>query len=277
MKRALLTIALLAIIASGAVGIASAQGELTLESLAKRLDAMLGRVDTNEQRLAAIETAIAPTPTPTDTDTPENKASLTIGQRMNVWSGPGTQYEIIGAANAGDTFDITGQNLNRDWWQIEYEGAVAWVYAPYVTAFHVGSVEIVAAPTATPVPAQTQTEFGEDLAIAAAALMALDWQNDQAGWLGFSETERKTVAVVYAAYLKDAAEACKLSYKDMTFLINKYGAALENSSVYLPGGGMPRGWLLGFLRGWFQYWRMPPSLLSCEDMLTHGAHVALDE
>ena len=75
MKRALLTIALIAVVASGAASIASAQGDLTLEGLAKRLDALLGRVDTHEQRLAAIETRIAPTATPRPTSTPAPTAT----------------------------------------------------------------------------------------------------------------------------------------------------------------------------------------------------------
>ena len=48
MKRALLTIALLALIAASAAGIASAQGELTLESLALRLESLGERVENLE-------------------------------------------------------------------------------------------------------------------------------------------------------------------------------------------------------------------------------------
>ena len=56
-----------------------AQGDLTLEGLAARLDALFGRVDSHEERLSALETRTAPTatltPTPKPTSTPEPTAT----------------------------------------------------------------------------------------------------------------------------------------------------------------------------------------------------------
>ena len=155
------------VVVAASEGIAWAQGKgLTLEDLAATVAALTAnieagnaRADQHDARLAALETAIAPTPTPTATTTPDQTASLTLGRRMNIRLGPGTQYEIIGTAEPGTLFDITGKNLNKDWWQIAYEGQPAWVYAPNVTAIRAAAVPVVATPTviptATPLPTRT--------------------------------------------------------------------------------------------------------------------------
>ena len=175
MKRQLLiTIAALTLLAPGVL---LAQSDLTLEDLAAQLENLTSKVtdlftaqaelntanDELAQRLAAIETAIAPTPTPTPTathtptlvpspTTPPERAYLTVQRRMNVRRGPGTHREILGTAEAGAEFDITGKNINEDWWQIEYEGDPGWVYAPYVTANHADEIQVVSTPTPIPTP-----------------------------------------------------------------------------------------------------------------------------
>ncbi len=144
MKRHLLIgIVVLALIAPGVL---MAQGDFTLEDLAAQVEVLTSKVaelftiqDDLAQRLAAVETAIAPTPTATATLTETPTAthtataspsptplsvdpSLTIQRRMNVRRGPGTHHDIISVAEAGTEFNITGRNLNGDWWQIDYEG-----------------------------------------------------------------------------------------------------------------------------------------------------------
>jgi len=136
------------VVVAAGEGIAWAQGKgLTLEDLAATVAALTAnveagnaRADQHAARLAALETAVAATPTPTATTTPEQTTSLTLGRRMNIRRGPGTQYEIIGTAEPGARFDITGQNLNKDWWQIVYESQLAWVYVPYVTAIYASAI-----------------------------------------------------------------------------------------------------------------------------------------
>ena len=63
MKRTLITIALLAVVAASAASIAQAQGELTLDSLAGQLQSLTRGLSSHNERIAAIETAIAPTAT----------------------------------------------------------------------------------------------------------------------------------------------------------------------------------------------------------------------
>ena len=59
--------------------------------------------------------------------------TVTINGTMNVRGGPGTNYPIIGAATAGQQYAALSRNAAGDWWQIEYEGRLAWVYGGLVT------------------------------------------------------------------------------------------------------------------------------------------------
>ncbi len=106
----------------------------------------------------------APTPTPeVPTATPPSDPEIRSQSAMNVRGGPGTDYAVVGALNAGDGARITGKNSGGDWWQISLAGGVTgWVYGPLVDI--TGNTESVAlaeapppppvAPTATPAPAQ---------------------------------------------------------------------------------------------------------------------------
>ncbi|MXY96037.1 MAG: SH3 domain-containing protein [Caldilineaceae bacterium SB0664_bin_27] len=175
MKRQ--TIIVIAALALVVPGVLMAQGDLTLEGLSAQVEGLAAEVaglfttqDDLAQRLAAVETAIVPTPTATATTTATTTAthtataspsptaqlpdpSLTIQRRMNIRRGPGTQHGVLGTAEAGTEFNITGKNLNGDWWQIDYEGQAAWVYASYVTASYADDVQVV--PTPTPIPTAT--------------------------------------------------------------------------------------------------------------------------
>jgi uncharacterized protein YraI len=49
-------------------------------------------------------------------------------QAVNVRSGPGTLYTIVGALNAGDAADVTGRDsVDNDWLQIDFSGQEGWV------------------------------------------------------------------------------------------------------------------------------------------------------
>ena len=65
---------------------------------------------------------------------PPTGPTVTINGTMNVRGGPGTNFPIIGAAAAGQQYAVISQNAAGDWWQIEYEGRLAWVYGGLVTA-----------------------------------------------------------------------------------------------------------------------------------------------
>jgi hypothetical protein len=74
--------------------------------------------------------------------------------RVNVRSGPSTNYDIIGVMIAGQTAPALGRTAGGDWIQIGYagvEGGVAWVYSPYVTLIRSGDLPIIEPPpTSTP-------------------------------------------------------------------------------------------------------------------------------
>ena len=59
--------------------------------------------------------------------------TITISRTMNIRGGPGTNYAIVGSGAAGQEFAAITMNAAGDWWQIVYEGQLAWVYAPFVT------------------------------------------------------------------------------------------------------------------------------------------------
>ena len=59
--------------------------------------------------------------------------TITISRTMNIRGGPGTNYAIVGSGAAGQQFAAITMNAAGDWWQIVYEGQLAWVYAPFVT------------------------------------------------------------------------------------------------------------------------------------------------
>jgi hypothetical protein len=115
-----------------------------------------------------------PTPTTPPTDTPV-PATLPYGGAptivalvgLNVRSGPGTAYPVIGVLPAGQAARITGQNADGTWWQIVFppdSGGRGWVSsaAQYGTAYNLEGVPIVETPapptytpTATPQPTDT--------------------------------------------------------------------------------------------------------------------------
>jgi PKD repeat protein len=58
------------------------------------------------------------------------RAELTItAASIDVLRGPAANYHIIGRAEAGATYTVTGRNGDSSWWQIDYEGEAGWVPA----------------------------------------------------------------------------------------------------------------------------------------------------
>lgn len=124
-----------------------------------------------DQATATAQAAANPQPAATDTpvpaaptDTPvPAQAAVTTNSAMNVRGGPGTGFTVIGSANAGQRFTVTGKNPAGDWWQIDFNGQAGWVFAQLVTGENTGGVPVAAnipappPPTATPIPAPTNT------------------------------------------------------------------------------------------------------------------------
>ncbi|MFN8459178.1 MAG: FHA domain-containing protein [Anaerolineae bacterium] len=106
-------------------------------------------------------TAIPQTPTPTV----PAKPSLTTKTDLNVRSGPGIQYDLLGLLPAGVTVEIIGREETRQWWQIRFSPAadgIGWVAADpaFSTTANADNVALAQlpptptlVPTNTPVPA----------------------------------------------------------------------------------------------------------------------------
>jgi len=170
MKKLLLVVLIVVCLAGIAVPL-YAQDDLTLQGLADKVEAIVNlltsmsdRLTAYEERLAILEATDTPTPTPTAsptasstptaTPTPDS-ATVTITRRMNVRAGPGTNYPIVGQAEAGSQYPISGRNPASTWWQIIYGGQFAWVYSPLVTATNphiVQAASFIPTPPPTPVP-----------------------------------------------------------------------------------------------------------------------------
>lgn len=105
-------------------------------------------------------TPVPPTPeppTPAPTPTPQPQASFTVtGATLNVRSGPGTNYGVIGQIRQGQTFPITGKNPAGNWWQFDYNGRPGWVSGQLVRVANAQLVQVAtnipAPPTARPQP-----------------------------------------------------------------------------------------------------------------------------
>ena len=110
----------------------------------------------------ATNTPVPPTDTPVPpTDTPVPAPHFTVNnERVNVRTGPGTVFSIIGAVEQGDRFDIGGRNVAGDW--LEFccvNGQSGWIYAPLLTVSEeptsiplAQNILTAPIPTNTPVP-----------------------------------------------------------------------------------------------------------------------------
>ncbi len=58
--------------------------------------------------------------------------AVTITRTMNVRAGPGSDQAILGSATAGERYAAISTNAAGDWWQIEYDGQLAWVHGEFV-------------------------------------------------------------------------------------------------------------------------------------------------
>ena len=174
-------IVVVVLLATFAGGVVAADEELTLAGLAEQLMELAERVAglaeqveeleaTNAaERLAALETMVAPTPTPTATPeptmtptptptaTPDQTPRFAVArERVNVRSGPGTGFEVVGQLVQGDSYEIEGRNPAGDWYVFEFEGQRGWIYAPMLEVENRLAIPITkdvpSQQTPTPVP-----------------------------------------------------------------------------------------------------------------------------
>ncbi|MEZ4658593.1 MAG: hypothetical protein R2911_13565 [Caldilineaceae bacterium] len=78
-------------------------------------------------------------------------------------SGPGTEYDLAGAANQGEAFELLAKNDAGDWWQVCcVNEQQVWIYGPLARVENAESiavaVDIPQPPTAAPVAEQPAVE-----------------------------------------------------------------------------------------------------------------------
>ncbi len=111
-----------------------------------------GATSTPAATVVASPTTAAATATP-NTGVP----AVTAATDLNIRSGPGDDYPILGLLSTGQSAKVTGVNAVGGWWQIEYSGATTgrgWVSAKYTIVQNTANVPVVAAP---PLPTPTAT------------------------------------------------------------------------------------------------------------------------
>jgi len=100
---------------------------------------------------------------PTPTMTPEPVPGLTLWQ-VNVRSGPGIYYTLLGQINQNQTVQILGVDTSREWYAIVYMNGSevqGWITAEYVQASGTEELKVigqVTLPNGTPAPQANLTQ-----------------------------------------------------------------------------------------------------------------------
>ena len=103
-------------------------------------------------------TVIPPTPEPG-----EPTATVIAPKGVNVRTGPGLAYPVIGVAPNGTTLEVVGVSKDRTWWVVNIPGApgnYGWISEEFVEVQNSDSVLVIPAPpvptpAATPIPTAT--------------------------------------------------------------------------------------------------------------------------
>jgi uncharacterized membrane protein YidH (DUF202 family) len=122
------------------------------------------------------EPTVMPEPTeePTATEeTPGEPRAVVTNDTLNIRSGPGTGYPIVGSLKRGDEVTVTGRNKTGTWLAITTDGDLeGWVYAEYTsvnTAVESLPVAQAAPPPASPTPSAPKPTLSVDEQIAKVA------------------------------------------------------------------------------------------------------------
>ena len=74
---------------------------------------------------------------------PATQPQLVAPGAVNIRSGPGLDYEVIGTLNPNTIMPIIGRNADASWWQIEIaNGTTGWVSGSVVNASNTGNVPV---------------------------------------------------------------------------------------------------------------------------------------
>lgn len=90
--------------------------------------------------------------TPAAPGSASGACQVTFAGGVNVRSGPGVAYPILGTAAIGSTLPVMGRTTDSSWWQIGFNGMTGWVYAGLATVQSSGDCAAVPVAFAPPPP-----------------------------------------------------------------------------------------------------------------------------
>jgi uncharacterized protein YraI len=108
----------------------------------------------NLEGIQTIQSPTAPIVVPHSAP-PEGAPAATAVDYINVRSGPGTYYPVLGVAAPGATAEVTGRSPDNLWWQVKLadpnlNGGFGWVSDGYVTTQNADAVPVVQTPPIPP-------------------------------------------------------------------------------------------------------------------------------
>lgn len=113
---------------------------------------------------------------------PDVQPQLVAPGTVNIRSGPGTNYQVIGSLNANAPVQVIGRNQDASWWQIEItNGSIGWVASSVVSASNTDSIPTVEAPP-PPVAAAPAAIAVQPAADAPPAPEKPKYQFEPTGW-----------------------------------------------------------------------------------------------
>ena len=161
-------------------------GRTTFDLPANELGYIL-TIDAEDSTIGAeIEVALGGTGAPAPAATEEAQAAqpadpnvcTVTANGVNVRSGPGTNYGVVGSLNDGGQFIATGQNSG--WYYGTFNGQTAWVAASVVNASgNCSNLNLVDAPPAPVAPAPATTEEPQNSQPTSSAPPTATTQNQQ--------------------------------------------------------------------------------------------------
>jgi uncharacterized protein YraI len=116
----------------------------------------------NVQTIAAPDASAPVVPPPP----PEGVPTATAIDYVNIRTGPGTTYPVLGVAPPGASGEVSGKSADGGWWQVKIStqyspDGFGWVAADWVVTSNTESVPVVEAPapppTVAPTPPPTMT------------------------------------------------------------------------------------------------------------------------
>jgi uncharacterized protein YraI len=179
---------LLAVLACGLPTAQSGGGEQAQPDLAATITAQALTIQAQQP---GIQPTVANSPTPEFTPTPENTSTpeftptitntptptipiVTVSQTTNCRTGPGTQYDLIGGLNVGQSAEVVGKYSNGNYWIIKTSGStgICWLWGQYatVTGNTANLPEYPVPPTPTPSLPAAPKSFSIDISCTLSSL-----------------------------------------------------------------------------------------------------------